>query len=68
MTLIAQISDLHIQTGSDHAYGVVDTNPLVVNAINHINSLEPQPDLVIATILIGVSPTPPRLYQHSRIT
>lgn len=49
MTLIAQISDLHVQVPGDRAYGVVDTNPLVINAINHLNSLDPQPNLVIAT-------------------
>ena len=32
MTLIAQISDLHVQVPGDRAYGVVDTNPLVINA------------------------------------
>ncbi|MDV3347967.1 phosphodiesterase [Leptothoe sp. LEGE 181152] len=49
MTLIAQISDLHVQVADDRAYGVVDTNALVANAITHINDLNPQPDLVIAT-------------------
>lgn len=47
MTLIAQISDLHVQAAL--AYGVVDTNSLVKAAIAHLNQLNPQPDLVVAT-------------------
>ena len=34
MTIIAQISDLHVQTETDRAYGIVDTNTLVENAIS----------------------------------
>lgn len=49
MTIIVQISDLHVQTEPDRAYGVVDTNPLVKNAIAHLNALDPQPDVVVAT-------------------
>ncbi|MEA5452826.1 phosphodiesterase [Leptolyngbya sp. CCNP1308] len=49
MTLIAQISDLHVQSAGALAYGVVDTNSLVRAAIAHLNRLNPQPDLVVAT-------------------
>lgn len=49
MTLIAQISDLHVQAAGALAYGVVDTNALVKAAIAHLNQLAPQPDLVVAT-------------------
>lgn len=49
MTLIVQISDLHVQTPGTLAYGVVDTNPLVKMAIAHINQLTPQPNVVVAT-------------------
>lgn len=49
MTLIAQISDLHVQAPGLLAYGVVDTNSRVANAICHLNQLNPQPDLVVAT-------------------
>ncbi len=49
MTLIAQISDLHVQSAGTLAYGVVDTNALVQVAIAHLNRLNPQPDLVVAT-------------------
>ncbi|MBD2231646.1 phosphodiesterase [Phormidium tenue] len=49
MTLIAQISDLHGQSAGALAYGVVDTNSLVQAAIAHLNQLNPQPDLVVAT-------------------
>lgn len=43
MTLIAQISDLHVQTAGAMAYGVVNTNSLVETAIAHLNQLSPQP-------------------------
>ncbi|MBD1915449.1 MULTISPECIES: phosphodiesterase [Cyanophyceae] len=49
MTLIAQISDLHVQSAGALAYGIVDTNSLVQAAIAHLNQLNPQPDLVVAT-------------------
>ena len=49
MTIIAQITDLHVQTETDRAYQVVNTNPLVENAIAHLNTLAPQPDVVVAT-------------------
>lgn len=49
MTLIAQISDLHVQTPGRLAYGVVDTNPLVAEAIACLSRLNPQPDVVVAS-------------------
>lgn len=49
MTIIAQITDLHVQAGTERAYKVVNTNQLVENAIAHLNSLKPQPDVVVAT-------------------
>lgn len=47
--LIAQISDLHVHTEGDYAYGVVNTLPMVAKAIEHINQLDPRPDVVVAT-------------------
>ena len=49
MTLFAQISDLHVQMPGKRAYGVVDTNPLVAEAIARLSRLNPQPDLVVAS-------------------
>ncbi|ERN42919.1 putative phosphohydrolase [Rubidibacter lacunae KORDI 51-2] len=49
MTLIAQISDLHVQTPGQLAYGVVDTNRLVAQAIAQINQLQPHPDAIVAS-------------------
>ncbi|NEP54658.1 MAG: phosphodiesterase [Moorea sp. SIO3C2] len=49
MTLIAQISDLHVQAPGQLAYGVVDTNPLVVAAIAHLNQLSVLPDVIVAS-------------------
>ncbi|MEM7794199.1 MAG: phosphodiesterase [Cyanobacteria bacterium P01_C01_bin.118] len=47
MTIIAQISDLHVQIPGKLAYGVVDTNTLVTEAIGHLSKLTPQPDIVV---------------------
>ncbi|PZO15379.1 MAG: phosphodiesterase [Leptolyngbya foveolarum] len=47
--LIAQISDLHVHTEGNYAYGVVNTLPMVDKAIEHINRLNPRPDVVVAT-------------------
>lgn len=46
---IAQITDLHVQAEGDRAYGIVDTNALVKEAIAHLNQLSPRPDCVVAT-------------------
>jgi 3',5'-cyclic-AMP phosphodiesterase len=47
--LIAQISDLHIQTDGKFAYGKVDTVAYLTQAVAVLNALDPQPDIVLAT-------------------
>ncbi|MBI1244935.1 MAG: phosphodiesterase [Alphaproteobacteria bacterium] len=47
--LIAQISDLHIQRDGKPAYGVVDTVTMLKKAVETLNALDPQPDVVLAT-------------------
>ncbi len=47
--LIAQISDLHIQTDGKFAYGKVDTVSYLTQAVAVLNALDPQPDIVLAT-------------------
>ena len=47
--LIAQISDFHIKPQDVLAYGVADTARPLAGAVDHINSLVPAPDLVLAT-------------------
>ncbi len=47
--LIAQISDFHVTAPGVLAYGHVDTNGALANAVITINALRPQPDLVIGT-------------------
>jgi 3',5'-cyclic AMP phosphodiesterase CpdA len=47
--LIAQISDLHIQTDGKLAYGKVDTVSYLTKAVAVLNELDPQPDIVLAT-------------------
>lgn len=49
MTIIAQISDLHVQASGKLVYGVVDTNPLVAEAIAHLIRLKQPPDLLVAS-------------------
>lgn len=47
--IIAQISDLHVQPAGQKAYGIVDTNHYLAMAVEQLNRLHPQPDLVVAT-------------------
>ncbi|MEM9121211.1 MAG: phosphodiesterase, partial [Cyanobacteria bacterium P01_F01_bin.56] len=47
--LIAQISDLHVQPAGEQAYGIVDTNQYLKAAVQQLNRLDPQPDIVVAT-------------------
>lgn len=47
--LIAQISDLHIQTDGRLAYGVVDTAGLLAACVAQLQRLDPQPDAVLVT-------------------
>jgi len=47
--IIAQISDLHVQPAGQKAYGIVDTNRYLAAAVQQLNRLTPQPDLVVAT-------------------
>lgn len=47
--LIAQISDLHIQPEGVLYKGIVDSNKMCLEAINHLNSLDQKVDLVLVT-------------------
>ena len=47
MTLIAQISDAHIKAPGKLAYGRVDTAAALARAVDTVNALDPQPDLVV---------------------
>ena len=47
--LIAQISDVHLKPEGILAYGVADTATALARAVKHINTLNPRPDLVLAT-------------------
>ena len=47
--LIAQITDMHVQTPGQLAYGVVDTAAYLERCVAHLNGLDPRPDLVLAT-------------------
>lgn len=47
--IIAQISDLHVQPAGQLAYGLVDTNRHLQAAVEQLNRLQPQPDIVMAT-------------------
>lgn len=48
MTIIAQITDLHVRPSGVRAYGV-DTNAMLRDAVRAIGALKPLPDCVIAT-------------------
>jgi 3',5'-cyclic AMP phosphodiesterase CpdA len=47
--LIAQISDLHIAAPGKQAFGIAPTAENLVRSIDHINQLNPAPDLVLVT-------------------
>lgn len=47
--IIAQISDLHVHVEGNYAYGVVNTIPMIQQAVEHLNKLDPRPDVVVAT-------------------
>jgi Icc protein len=47
--LLCQISDLHVMAGRSLAYGVVDTAACLERCVQRIVSLDPLPDVIIAT-------------------
>lgn len=47
--LIAHLSDLHIRPAGVLYQGLVDSNTMCRQAIEHLNSLRPRPDVVIIT-------------------
>jgi 3',5'-cyclic AMP phosphodiesterase CpdA len=47
--LIAHISDLHVVPPGQKVCGRVDTAAYLERAVSHLGSLDPQPDIVIAT-------------------
>jgi len=47
--LIAHISDLHIKTPNQKAYGIVPTDKNLTKSVEHINQLYPAPDVVLVT-------------------
>ena len=47
--IIAQITDFHVRPSGVLAYGGIDTNAMLRNAVAVIASLDPAPDCVIAT-------------------
>ncbi|WP_186389337.1 MULTISPECIES: phosphodiesterase [unclassified Stappia] len=49
MTLIAQITDLHVRPSGLACYRVSETNMLARRAVEALNALDPQPDAVVIT-------------------
>jgi 3',5'-cyclic-AMP phosphodiesterase len=49
MTLIAQLTDMHILEHGVLAYGQVYTAGFMSRAITHLNGLSTRPDLVVIT-------------------
>ncbi len=47
--LITQISDFHLKSNGALAYGAADTAGALEKVVEHINQMNPLPDLVIAT-------------------
>jgi 3',5'-cyclic AMP phosphodiesterase CpdA len=47
--LIAQLSDLHIAAKGKEAYNLVPTDRHLATCVQHINTMVPQPDIVLVT-------------------
>ena len=47
--VIVQISDFHVVSAGQLAYGRIDTGAMLARAVTAINRLDPQPDLVIGS-------------------
>lgn len=47
--LIAQISDLHVRADGSLMHGKIDTRAALDNCVDHVDQLDPRPDLVLAT-------------------
>ena len=47
--LLAQISDLHVRPAGERYKDAVDSNRMLAEAIEHLNRLDPRPDLVLIT-------------------
>jgi len=47
--LIAQMSDMHLKGEGELLFGRVDTAGFLERAVAHVNSLDPRPDVVLAT-------------------
>jgi 3',5'-cyclic AMP phosphodiesterase CpdA len=47
--LIAQISDMHVKAEGELLYRRIDTAGFLERAVAHVNALDPQPDIVLAT-------------------
>jgi len=56
--LVAQITDLHVTPEPDLFYGRVDTRAALSRMIDRIESLDPRPDLVVATGDLVDKPSP----------
>ena len=47
--LLAQISDLHVRPVGERYKDAVDSNRMFADAVEHLNRLDPRPDLVLIT-------------------
>ena len=56
--IVAHMSDLHLRTDGALYNGDKDTRHQLMRCIQHLNQLEPKPDLVIATGDLADEPTP----------
>ena len=61
--LICQITDCHIVEPDKLLYGRVDTAAMLREAVDHINNMDPRPDVVVATGDL-VNAGRPSQYEH----
>ena len=63
MTLLVQLTDTHIVEPGNLLYGKVDTAAHLARAVEQVNAMRPQPDLVLITGDLVEHPGP-ATYQH----
>jgi 3',5'-cyclic-AMP phosphodiesterase len=64
--LVAQISDLHVRTRGEIAYGHVDTAMALSRCVDELNRFRPQPNMVVISGDLADTPTANE-YDHLKI-
>ena len=47
--IVAQVTDTHVTSGGELVFGMIDTADRLVRCVEHLNHLDPRPDIVVMT-------------------